>query len=296
MRKLQYSSIGNSSHHDSKYAAAPYHTCTHRNPPSYLLTMHWSEDDNVIPCIYENLDKYVWDWRSVTLHPAVKFQDIIENPSLSWDYYVLHYKPDFNIGIVNEMPRNDWDWPALCREYGDEAYDIMQTHKDVIDWQNIHRWVGLDWNKVFVFIPGSAFRSYAHTVTNITPEMLLKFLDKGWHHSVYYKLDYRLVAQNPDLNWNWGLMSRLCNVNWLVVAAFPKKHWDWNKLSKQYDAKIIAKKYWKLPWRKGARRVVKRVAVNIIENAWYDVISCPYTYFGKRRLQREFKALTKDEF
>lgn len=295
MKKLQYSTIGNSAHHDDCFATASYHISINRDP-SYLLTMHWSANDNVIPCIYDNLDKYDWDWRSVSLHAAVKCHDILQNQSFNWDYYVIHNKPDFNIGIVQDMPGKDWNWSALCKAYGDEAYDIMKTHKDVIDWKYIQRWVGLDWNKVFVFMPVGAFRSYAHNVSDISPEVLSKFLDKGWHDSVYYKFlsDYKLVAQNPDLNWDWGLLSRLYKVNWLVVAAFPKKHWDWNKLSKKYDARKVAKKYWKLPWRKGARKVAKRVAVSIIENAWYDVISSPYTYFGKRRLHREFTEIEAD--
>ena len=68
-------------------------------------------------------------------------------------------------------------------------------------------------------------------------EFIQHFKNKLNHRRLYSVISYttiitwEIVQANPDIDWDYHLLSRNPNITWEIVCENPDKPWDYNALS-----------------------------------------------------------------
>lgn len=74
-----------------------------------------SSNPNItIEFIKQNLNKN-WGWISLSRNPAIKLQDIIDNPNLPWNYNTMSSNPNITLNFVYRNIDKNWNWEELSR-------------------------------------------------------------------------------------------------------------------------------------------------------------------------------------
>jgi hypothetical protein len=245
---------------------------SYAKPHSLLLVRKWKPTTDIIQNIKDNLDKYHWDWREVTLHNFLHINAMLENPDIPWDYSAFIRRPDFSIDLVKTYPSVPWSWWNLLNSFGNDVIKIIRENPELLwNWSNIlndipaveHIWeniVPLIPANILINpvkpsrhlrnIPWKVIEKYPNIPWDFTEvsyndqvsaEVVDRFPDKPWDWNILTKRfgkNYKLIARHADKPWDWQRISGNRDLNWYLVFAFPDKPWAKKVLSCRLDISL----------------------------------------------------------
>ena len=189
---------------------------------------------------------------------------IIKNPNKEFlDYSLLSLNPQITWEFKLTFLNLDWNWKYIFT-YSNISLLIFEKfiypnvmNNDICLWLSDNRSLDLkiiekysdlswDWEKI-LYNP------------KININFFLKFFNKNWHtYDLYNKLkkynsneyfiDDNIIKKNPNLEWNWKLLSH-GNVSIDTIATLKDKDWCWSTITIHQNNLDVFDKYNDLPWK-----------------------------------------------
>ena len=252
--------------------------------------------ENYIP--FNLIEKYLdkWDYYYLSKNPNLTEKIILKYPNQNWDikYLIKNNKiTDFNAltrfkyinkKIINKYLDKSWDWKWLIENTNIRVENYYHLSKNPnLTEEFILKYPYKDWdieyliknNKITDFNALSKFK-------NITQDIIKKYSDKSWDwkwlientnihvetyislkliEEYYYKLNYYILSENPNLtkefilkhpsqNWNieylinnnkitdFNILSKFKNITQYIINKYPDKPWDWEWLIENTNIKL----------------------------------------------------------
>jgi hypothetical protein len=90
--------------------------------------------------VKDNLDKYLWNWCTLSKNPNISWRDIEDNPHLPWNFIFFCLNPNISMEIILKNRDNLWDYTGLLNNPGlySEYHDIMEIFaKNIYEKHNL---------------------------------------------------------------------------------------------------------------------------------------------------------------
>jgi hypothetical protein len=156
-----------------------------------------------------------WWWEGISYHNGVSLEDILAHPEFPWDTQNVCYNPHVTMKEVLAHPKFPWRYDELVCNKSIKLEDIL-THPD-LPWGN---WAD------------SLTRYGNFTFDNIEYVLQNKHMDWNWNGISNWKnITYEHVANNLDIPWNGGLLSKNPNFGMREVLLLPSIRWHFHELS-----------------------------------------------------------------
>lgn len=223
-----------------------------------------------------------WNWYRFTEHIPIEF--IIQNLQFGWNwYYVTSKLTTSNLELVKKYKNKNWSWHDLSnittleflKENIEEHWNwdeiaknpniTMEFIEENInipwDWNNVVKNKNFDFN--FLLRSRDLIWDWGWNwdiITECACQKNRKFIFEHlktfpWNYRIVNKnipdIDFKIIKQNPDLDWDYTILSKHKNLNLSFVKKCHKLNWDWYYLTKYHkNEKISAmiKKYPKKNW------------------------------------------------
>ena len=186
----------------------------------------------------------IWDWSKLSRNLDITIIDVLENPSLPWDYQFLEYnstifvdnikknwlvlhehielfrKPVPTLTDVLAHPQLEWSWPKLQASAIITAADIEANPQ--IDWtwstllQNLHIDV-----------------EYCIIIALAAPVLLFN----GWL-SYRNDISVELIKKYDQVSWFWAALSWNSNITIDDIENNIKLPWEWPYVAKNPNLTI----------------------------------------------------------
>jgi hypothetical protein len=181
-----------------------------------------------------------WNWKFVTSHPNITFDDIMQHPELPWDD-VLYNKTvpvDYVLQNLDTIDKEDDDLPFLWDTLLENGKITLEKYlKDgpkksvkrggyikTISIKDIEDNNHIDWDWQFISMN-----------PNLTIETILKYPSKKWYWtevSANKGITMEDINNHLDLSWSWSSVSRNPNLTIDMVISHLDKGWDWHWITK----------------------------------------------------------------
>lgn len=197
----------------------------------------WSYISNNLNITMEIVDRhpeYNWDWRVLSAHKNVTWDDIYCRPNRPWDIGWMSRNPNITWDIVGHNLHLNWDWNALSAHPNMTKSVILNTIRSC------------PWN-------------------------LKEFINNNPN------IDWEFIALGQDFPWKSLYLSKNPNLTWEIIDDNPQMAWHPHGLGANeftLQLKLIETEY-RNKWR----------AAKKIQHAWYDAISNPNKWLGRKALQ-----------
>jgi len=148
-------------------------------------------------------------------YPRATPQDLIDYPTLQWNYEYISEDDKITIDFVNKHRNLPWDYTVLTHN-PNITFEIIQQNPD-IPWDFLE----LSENP------------------NITAQFIFDHPEINWgnfNDSVQYSImkkkdfDYSMVIHHPEINWDYHELGSSLSITWEDVYNSQDKTWDYPNL------------------------------------------------------------------
>jgi hypothetical protein len=200
-----------------------------------------------------NYRKLLNIFRDACCNQHIKWNHVVENPLLPWDYYSLSENKGITMDIVERTPELPWDYsrlsknPNVTREFYENnldkdwrVYSLTQNPNFDIDYI-------LSMPKLCEDIKWSAFCLNP----NVTWDVVVDNPELPWHFnqlSSHPNITWDIITEHPDpykrvtekeitanyrrsYEWYTPWVSLNPNITWEIVESFPDYNWSFSDLS-----------------------------------------------------------------
>ena len=240
-----------------------------------------------------------WDWATLSKRHHLSWDTIIILEAKTWDWTVLSSRKDLEWETVIELENKPWDWDLLSKHRNVSWNTILQLNEKPWNWTYLSKRDDLAWSTVDSFSDKDWDWTYISKLKNLDWGTVARSREKPWdwaHIAMREDLCWRLVAVAPSVCWG-SLLSGRDDIRWDIVAITARTHpmiWKWKRLSRHTSlTKEYVLRHMAFPWKGKWKKMILQHAVATISSWYYDLRSNPYTYIGKKRLEREFEEMVE---
>ena len=148
--------------------------------------------------------------------------------------------------LLKKFPNKDWGDRYSYVEWK-VSLKFIEDNPDLFEW---------DWSKISWKIDDNI-------------DFLLKHLDKplkwGGYGGVTNNMSLKNILKNPDLNWDWFMVSKDENLTMGMIREFLDKKWDFSEISKHISWEDIVSNP-KISWNWKNVSENPNITMEIIEN------------------------------
>ena len=202
-------------------------------------------------------------WFYISKHVEIKWEVILNNPELPWDWCGFSCNPNITIEIIKENLDKPFDWQYISENKAITLEIIVNNPELPWDWD------------------------FATFNPNITWKIITENPDKPWNfRSISYcnkSIRCQNIIVNPDKD--LIIMSQNSNITLQIIEDNPDKPWDLLYFSKNQNIFKCT------PTKNVIKSISKWHAANVIKRRWFKCITDPAYMICRKRLMREFEKI-----
>lgn len=203
----------------------------------------------------------LWDWDKLSENPNISIEFIDNNMNLPWNFSCVSENPNLSFDFVKKNISQDWKWSRLS-SHDNITPEVIENNKD-LPWVWEARRMGsscvlFNKNITFDFIEKNKDKeldiyilvrednrlstSDYIRLSKLFPEYFeFESWDDLWFNEISKKsnIDLNIVVENPEINWDWELISTNPNLTIEFLLRYPDKPWNWKQFSKNPNLKNI---------------------------------------------------------
>lgn len=157
-----------------------------------------------------------WNWKKILSNPNTTWEIIKRLPlsRIDW-HFVSKQNPSVTWEIIKSNPECPWDWIELTTN--------PSISMEIIQGSRVKGWD--IYNTRILENPNITFEFYERLKHPKWGNMFMFMLSKS------AKTTWKIISDNPDVNWNWEGISLNPNITWDIIKNNLEKPWDWYNIS-----------------------------------------------------------------
>lgn len=222
---------------------------------------HWNWDKLSEHATLQQVSKFPhfpWEWDIVTAYSDIQVSDMMKNLHLPWDVTLIR----FDKITLDEIP--------FLRHYQKHFDNIVWADFTMhAEWKSIKTNSDLPWvSQVFTFSP--------EEFEDSDIEFLRRYQNLNWM-VLSMSVPFSVIKKNLDLPWIFEMVSVNKTITYDDVEEFIDRNWDYSVV----------------PCKSIERSLLEWVSASKIKRAWRRSISDPEYTLCKKRIENEFKYLSR---
>lgn len=168
-----------------------------------------------------------WYFDRLSANPGIKWQDILNNPTLPWNCGKISENPNITPEIVDMYPDFGWDYTSLSYnenftlEYADKHRFKNWNYRELYKKENLQLYANINKNDM----------DYEMLSENqyLDVNFFLENLDKPWHFKKLSKnknITFEVFKATINYPWKKTLLSSRINIDYQTIIDNPDMDFD----------------------------------------------------------------------
>lgn len=211
------------------------------------VNMDLTRSPNVTLETIKNNPEINWHYPSLSLNKNINYKMVKENPEIEWSYYYLSYNTSMTwSSIKDDVYNKNFNHAWLSGHLFVNLETIKENSNVKWDFNILMKNESIPIEKLINFILEnkvnndvlSSYYIYDRNDVNFEMWKTLAEIQKSKNSNSFIpsfsynpNLTFEIVKNNPEIEWNWNVISKHKNITWDIIKNnYDDYNWDLNSV------------------------------------------------------------------